>query len=236
MAAVIMWTKKAAKQLMSIDMRYRKAIQKKVNALSTFPDVTLDIKKLQYTDDQYRIRVGDYRVIFRVDDDDPVVCSIEIVKRRTSKTYYMEEPASCIYTPDPIPVSVTARDWTMSEKIQYITDVHGKPQFVVLPVEDYHTLLEGDHDESWEDVPYTASDDDQETIPSDVINIMIDEDVSLLAAWRIYSGMSQYDVAEQLGTTQSAVSQWEAVDSRPQKKTREKLAALYGCRPSQMLL
>ncbi|MGM7962738.1 transcriptional regulator, partial [Yersinia enterocolitica] len=36
--------------------------------------------------------------------------------------------------------------------------------------------------------------------------------------------------------TQSAVSQWEAVDSRPQKKTREKLAAIYKCRAAQMIL
>ncbi|MBI3311565.1 MAG: transcriptional regulator, partial [Serratia liquefaciens] len=37
-------------------------------------------------------------------------------------------------------------------------------------------------------------------------------------------------------TTQSAVSQWEAIDSKPQKKTREKLAKLYHCRPAQMAL
>ncbi|EKN3428992.1 helix-turn-helix domain-containing protein, partial [Yersinia enterocolitica] len=60
--------------------------------------------------------------------------------------------------------------------------------------------------------------------------------VSLLAAWRIYRGFSQYEIAKLLGTTQSAVSQWEAVDSRPQKKTREKLAAIYKCRAAQMIL
>lgn len=52
----------------------------------------------------------------------------------------------------------------------------------------------------------------------------------------LYRGLSQYDVAEKLGTTQSAVSQWESIDSEPQKKTREQLAILYQCRPEQMIL
>ncbi|TBL56888.1 XRE family transcriptional regulator [Hafnia paralvei] len=47
-------------------------------------------------------------------------------------------------------------------------------------------------------------------------------------------GLSQYDVAEKLGTTQSAVSKWEAQGSKPHKKTRERLAALYNCKPEQM--
>jgi hypothetical protein len=32
------------------------------------------------------------------------------------------------------------------------------------------------------------------------------------------------------------VSQLEALDSRPQKRTREKLAAIYGCRQEQISL
>ena len=70
----------------------------------------------------------------------------------------------------------------------------------------------------------------------EVVSIMLNQDVSLIAAWRIFRGLSQYDVAEKLGTTQSAVSQWEAPHSKPQKKTREKLAALYRCQPAQMTL
>jgi len=43
-------------------------------------------------------------------------------------------------------------------------------------------------------------------------------------------------VAQKLGITQSAVSQLEALDSRPQKRTREKLAAIYGCKQEQISL
>ena len=65
---------------------------------------------------------------------------------------------------------------------------------------------------------------------------MCDEKVSLQAAWRIYKGLSQQEVAEKLGISQSAVSQLESPDSRPQKRTREKLAALYGCTQEQISL
>ncbi|MBQ4767228.1 helix-turn-helix domain-containing protein [Pectobacterium versatile] len=120
-------------------------------------------------------------------------------------------------------------------KPQFINDVNGKPQFVVLPISEYEKLL-SDSDSGYEDIPYVADEYDDETVPNDVVEIMFRDDVSLLAAWRIYRGLSQYDVAEKLGTTQSAVSQWEAKDSRPQKKTREKLSGIYHCRPEQMIL
>jgi transcriptional regulator with XRE-family HTH domain len=61
-------------------------------------------------------------------------------------------------------------------------------------------------------------------------------DVSLQAAWRILRGLSQQEVATRLGITQSAISQLESPDSRPQKRTREKLAAIYGCRQEQISL
>ncbi|MCR1000247.1 type II toxin-antitoxin system RelE family toxin [Serratia rubidaea] len=83
----VQWTKKALKQLLSIDTRYRKVISAKVNQLEHFPAVMLDIKKLHACSSQYRLRVGDYRVIFDIADGEPVICSITAVKRRTSSTY-----------------------------------------------------------------------------------------------------------------------------------------------------
>lgn len=83
----VQWTKKALKQLFSIDTRYRKTIKEKVDKLITFPSVELDIKKLKATDNQFRMRVGDYRIIFQVENGEPVICTIQEVKRRTSTTY-----------------------------------------------------------------------------------------------------------------------------------------------------
>ncbi len=119
--------------------------------------------------------------------------------------------------------------------IQYIKDEEGKDQYVVIPYSDYFrmrlALLEyDDEDESeWEDIPYESDIYDDVMLPGEVCDVMHKENVSLQAAWRILRGMSQQEVAEKLGISQSAVSQLEALDSRPQKRTREKLAAIYGC-------
>ncbi|WP_129544709.1 helix-turn-helix domain-containing protein [Serratia sp. 1D1416] len=119
-------------------------------------------------------------------------------------------------------------------KLQYIHDESGKPLYVVLPLDEYKKLV--NQRDEYKAISYQADENDDETVPHEVISIMLDQDVSLIAAWRLFRGLSQHEVAERLGTTQSAVSQWEAVDSKPQKKTREKLAALYRCRPAQTIL
>lgn len=118
-------------------------------------------------------------------------------------------------------------------KLQYINGNDGKPQFVVLPIEEYERLV---GDDGYIDIPYIKSTNDHETVPNDVVQIMVRDNISLLAAWRVYRGYSQYAVAEKLGTTQSAVSQFEDVNSRPQKKTRNRLAELYDCKPEQLIL
>lgn len=83
----VVWSKRALKQLIKIDSRYRKAINEKIKQLVAFPLVALDIKKLQDSDNQYRLRTGDYRIIFALVEGKPVVLKIEEVIRRTSKTY-----------------------------------------------------------------------------------------------------------------------------------------------------
>lgn len=83
----VSWSKRALKQLGTIDTRYRKRIKEKVGELSTFPDVNLDLKKLESSGKQYRLRVGDYRIIFELINGVPQVCEILEVKRRTMTTY-----------------------------------------------------------------------------------------------------------------------------------------------------
>ncbi|MDG0797922.1 type II toxin-antitoxin system RelE family toxin [Pectobacterium punjabense] len=83
----VSWSKRALKQLGTIDTRYRKRIKEKVGELSTFPDVNLDLKKLESSGKQYRLRVGDYRIIFELINDVPQVCEILEIKRRTTTAY-----------------------------------------------------------------------------------------------------------------------------------------------------
>ncbi|MBD2816495.1 helix-turn-helix transcriptional regulator [Xenorhabdus sp. Flor] len=120
--------------------------------------------------------------------------------------------------------------------IQFITDENGNKQAVVLPIAEYERLLAAlDRDEDYVSIPYTKGAHDDETIPHEVISIMVDEEITLHAAWRIYRGLSQTEVAEKLGIKQAAVSQFEKAE-RPRQATLEKLAALYGCRPTQLTL
>lgn len=122
----------------------------------------------------------------------------------------------------------------MKTGIQFITDEKGIKKSVILPLEEYERLVsEADSDDRYESIPYEAGEHDDETIPHDVISIMVDEDVSLLAAWRIYRRMTQKEVAELLGVKQSAVSQFEKVET-PRKATLEKLAEIYDCRTGQL--
>ncbi len=126
--------------------------------------------------------------------------------------------------------------------VQIIKDEEGKAQYAVIPYSEYFhmrlAMLEyDDEDENeWEDIPYESDIYDNVGLPGEVCNLMHSENVSLQAAWRIHRGLSQQEVADKLGISQSAVSQLEAVDSRPQKRTREKLAAIYGCKQEQISL
>lgn len=82
------WSNKARKQLSRIDSRYREMVYDKVSELENFPDVQLDLKKIQGSKDkEYRVRVGVYRVLFTVIDGKPVIIRIDEVMRRQSNTY-----------------------------------------------------------------------------------------------------------------------------------------------------
>ena len=125
---------------------------------------------------------------------------------------------------------------------RYINNSQGQPEFVILPISEYEDLImkaspfDDENAEEWENIPVEASEDGNELIPNDVVNIMFEQEVSLLAAWRIYRSLSQAEVAKHTGLTQSAISQAERKESKPQKKTREKLAKIYQCKPEQLEL
>jgi len=126
--------------------------------------------------------------------------------------------------------------------VQLIKDDEGNPQYVVIPYNEYFQMrlkmaeYDDEKEDMWEDIPYESDEYNCVQLPASVCDIMDKEKVSLQAAWRILRGLSQQEVADKLGVSQSAVSQLEAIDSRPQKRTREKLAAIYGCTQEQISL
>ena len=60
--------KSAIKDLKNISEPYKTNIHKKILSLKNFPDVS-NIKKLTNFEPAYRLRVGDYRVLFDLFDD-----------------------------------------------------------------------------------------------------------------------------------------------------------------------
>ncbi len=58
----------AIKDLKKLDHKIRAKIHSKILTLKNFPNIT-NIKKLTNFEPAYRLRVGDYRVLFDVDDD-----------------------------------------------------------------------------------------------------------------------------------------------------------------------
>lgn len=73
------------------------------------------------------------------------------------------------------------------------------------------------------------------TIPAEVVNLMINDGLSPLAAWRRYRGMSQAQLAERAGMTQAAVARLEkagAGSGRPE--TRKALAKALEIAPAAL--
>lgn len=99
----------------------------------------------------------------------------------------------------------------------------GKPAFVVIPYDEFQRLVK--------ETPRIPEGDG---IPHEVVSTMLENDWSLLRAWREYLGMTQKQVADRAGITQAALSQMETGEQKLRKVTREKLAAAMGLIPEQL--
>lgn len=97
----------------------------------------------------------------------------------------------------------------------------GKAAFAVLPYETYLSLI-------------GETDDSNVYFPEEVANMVLLEEVSLLAAWRKHLKVSQAELAKRMGVTQGTISQMERPDSKPQRATIEKAAKALGITPEQL--
>lgn len=103
-----------------------------------------------------------------------------------------------------------------TENVQIINGPDGVPAFVVIPYADYLAS-------------HTAPD----LIPNEVVGMVVNEDITMVAAWRRHLGLTQAQVAERIGITQSAYAQQE-VARKPRKATLEKIAAALGITLEQL--
>ncbi len=120
--------------------------------------------------------------------------------------------------------------------IQYITDNRGHRVSAVVPIDLFEKLIsDSDLDELYDIVQNEEGPSDNVRYPNEVITILSDKNCTMQAAWRIYRGMTQKQVAEALGITQATVSEFEKSE-RPRKDNLNRLAKLYNCSPEQLVL
>ena len=95
----------------------------------------------------------------------------------------------------------------------------GKPAFAVIPYGDYLQL---------------TSEKEEATIPHEVVGMLIENDWSLIKAWRQHFGISQKDLAKKAGISQPALSQMERSNNL-RDSTLEKIALAMGLDPEQLV-
>jgi mRNA interferase RelE/StbE len=71
----------AERQFKKLPVSFQKRLTPKINALAENPRPS-GIKKLEGEDDLYRIRVGDYRIIYQIQDDKLIVLVVKIGDRK----------------------------------------------------------------------------------------------------------------------------------------------------------
>jgi mRNA interferase RelE/StbE len=77
----IEFTRSSAKQLQSLPAKARERIQTKLLILADNPR-SFDTIKLENQGDLYRVRVGNYRIIYQIQDDELIVLVVKIAHRR----------------------------------------------------------------------------------------------------------------------------------------------------------
>ena len=115
-----------------------------------------------------------------------------------------------------------------------ILEVGGAPAFVVVPYADYLDLTKTAKANAKAAAQPTRAAPGGDNIPHEVVGLTLHNDWSLIRAWREHLGFTQTQMAEGLGVSQSTYSSMEAVDAKPRKSTRERIAAVLGVSVAQL--
>lgn len=103
---------------------------------------------------------------------------------------------------------------------QVIRGMDGVPEFVVLPVAEYLSLK-------------NKKINVDDGVPSQVVNMVFDNDWTPIRAWREHLGLTQEEMAQRLGVSQPTYSSQES-STKTRKGTREKIAAALGIKTAQL--
>jgi predicted transcriptional regulator len=96
------------------------------------------------------------------------------------------------------------------------------PVAVVVPYEEYAAVFGG------------TVEDTEELIPHEVVQRVLKEQISPIRAWREHLGLTQAQIAQRLGVSQSAFAQMEAAGAKPRIATVRKLADALGVTVQQL--
>ncbi|MEQ3694374.1 MAG: helix-turn-helix transcriptional regulator [Alcanivorax sp.] len=81
---------------------------------------------------------------------------------------------------------------------------------------------------------HTSNKHTQTTIPHEVVGLMIEKNISPMAAWRKHRGLSQVQLAQKLGLTQGAIAQAEKLGNKPHIETLRTWAEALECEVDQL--
>jgi DNA-binding XRE family transcriptional regulator len=109
---------------------------------------------------------------------------------------------------------------THTNNVQVIRQ-NGVPAFAVIPYDDYLAMLPKENT-------------DPDSVPREVAEKAILEDMPLIKAWRLHLGMTQKEVGKKAGITQAALSQMERAENTNRTATLEKLALAMGVSVGQV--
>ncbi|KYC39106.1 addiction module toxin RelE [Scytonema hofmannii PCC 7110] len=87
MSYKVKFTKGAKKQLRKLPLDVQKRIQARVNDLKIEPRPD-GVKKLKGQENSYRIRIGDYRVVYEIEDN---VLKVTVVKVKHRSEVYKDD-------------------------------------------------------------------------------------------------------------------------------------------------
>lgn len=79
----VQWKKSAEKDIRAIDARQIPHLVKAVESLSTNP-IPTQSRKLRYAERIYRLRVGQYRIVYEVDIDNRTVMIYHVRHRKNA--------------------------------------------------------------------------------------------------------------------------------------------------------
>ena len=78
----LIFTDKARKQIQSLSVHIQKLIRKKTQALLDINQKNNNIKKLVGMPDLYRLRVGDYRIIYQIKKQELIILVLKVGHRK----------------------------------------------------------------------------------------------------------------------------------------------------------